>query len=153
MIKWNVKPRAGLLDGPLIWTDDDNTVLQELWGTGITARQIGVEIGRTRAAVIGRANRMGLSKPKIKKPEPIVVVELAPTSKAAGCQFPLGKYPYHYCNAKTTPGASTSVYCEEHYKTCYRQRLGDSDKFKVEGKGRIYPRPVVGWGSHMTSVL
>ena len=80
------------------------------------------------------------------------VVELAPPSQAAGCQFPLGDYPYHSCGEKTTPGASTSVYCKEHYKKCYRQRL-DGYKFKVEGNGRIYPRLVVGWGSHMTSVL
>lgn len=134
------------------WTEQETQTLKKLWGTGITAREIGVTLNRSRGAVIGRANRMGLSKPKIKKPEPIVVVELAPPSKAAGCQFPLGKYPYHSCGEKTTPGASTSVYCKEHYKRCYRQRL-EGDKFKVEGKGRIYPRPLVGWGSHMTSVL
>ena len=135
------------------WTEEETQTLKKLWGTGISARQIAVEIGRTRGAIIGRANRMGLSKPKVKKPKPIVVVELAPPSKAAGCQFPMGKYPYHSCGEKTTPGASTSVYCKDHYKRCYRQRLGVTDKFKVEGKGRIYPRPVVGWGSHMTSVL
>ena len=134
------------------WTEEETQTLKKLWGTGISARQIAVEIGRTRGAIIGRANRMGLSKPKVKKPKPIVVVELAPPSKAAGCQFPMGKYPYHSCGEKTTPGASTSVYCATHYKKCYRQRL-EGDKFKVEGKGRIYPRPVVGWGSHMTSVL
>ena len=134
------------------WTEEETQTLKKLWGTGISARQIAVEIGRTRGAIIGRANRMGLSKPKIKKPEPVVVVELAPPSKAAGCQFPMGDYPYHACGEKTTPGASTSVYCKEHYKKCYRQRL-EGDKFKVEGKGRIYPRPLVGWGSHMTSVL
>ena len=134
------------------WTEEETRTLKKLWGTGISARQIAVEIGRTRGAIIGRANRMGLSKPKVKKPEPIVVVELAPPAKAAGCQFPMGKYPYHSCGEKTTPGASTSVYCKEHYKKCYRQRL-EGDKFKVEGKGRIYPRPLVGWGSHMTSVL
>ena len=135
------------------WTEEETQTLKKLWGTGISARQIAVEIGRTRGAIIGRANRMGLSKPKVKKPEPIVVVELAPPAKAAGCQFPMGKYPYHSCGEKTTPGASTSVYCAAHYKRCYRQRLGVTDKFKVEGKGRIYPRPLVGWGSHMTSVL
>ena len=134
------------------WTEQETQTLKKLWGTGITAREIGVTLNRSRGAVIGRANRMGLSKPKIKKPEPIVVVELTPPSKAAGCQFPLGDYPYHSCGEKTTPGASTSVYCATHYKKCYRQRL-EGDKFKVEGKGRIYPRPLVGWGSHMTSVL
>jgi hypothetical protein len=134
------------------WTEEETRTLKKLWGTGISARQIAVEIGRTRGAIIGRANRIGLAKHKTKKPA-LILVEAAPPSKAAGCQFPMGKYPYHSCGEKTTPGASTSVYCDEHYKRCYRPRIGISDKFKVEGKGRIYPRPVVGWGSHMTSVL
>jgi hypothetical protein len=133
------------------WTEEETRTLKKLWGTGISARQIAVEIGRTRGAIIGRANRIGLAKHKTKKPA-LILVEVAPPAKAAGCQFPLGDYPYHYCGEEVTPGASTSVYCKDHYKRCYRQRL-EGDKFKVEGKGRIYPRPVVGWGSHMTSVL
>ena len=133
------------------WTEEETQTLKKLWGTGISARQIAVEIGRTRGAIIGRANRIGLAKHKAKKPA-LILVEAAPPLKAAGCQFPMGDYPYHACGEKTTPGASTSVYCATHYKKCYRQRL-EGDKFKVEGKGRIYPRPVVGWGSHMTSVL
>ena len=133
------------------WTEEETQTLKKLWGTGISARQIAVEIGRTRGAIIGRANRIGLAKHKAKKPA-LILVEVAPPAKAAGCQFPLGDYPYHYCGEEVTPGASTSVYCKDHYKRCYRQRL-EGDKFKVEGKGRIYPRPVVGWGSHMTSVL
>jgi hypothetical protein len=133
------------------WTEEETRTLKKLWGTGISARQIAVEIGRTRGAIIGRANRIGLAKHKAKKPA-LILVEVAPPAKAAGCQFPLGDYPYHYCGEEVTPGASTNAYCKEHYKRCYRQRL-EGDKFKVEGKGRIYPRPVVGWGSHMTSVL
>ena len=133
------------------WTEEETQTLKKLWGTGISARQIAVEIGRTRGAIIGRANRIGLAKHKAKKPA-LILVEVAPPAKAAGCQFPLGDYPYHYWGEEVTPGASTSVYCKDHYKRCYRQRL-EGDKFKVEGKGRIYPRPVVGWGSHMTSVL
>ena len=133
------------------WNEEETRTLKKLWGTGISARQIAVEIGRTRGAIIGRANRIGLAKHKAKKPA-LILVEVAPLSKAAGCQFPMGDYPFTSCGEKTTPGASTSVYCKEHYKTCYRQRL-EGDKFKVEGKGRIYPRPLVGWGSLMTSVM
>jgi hypothetical protein len=136
------------------WTEEETQTLKKLWGTGISARQIAVEIGRTRGAIIGRANRIGLAKHKTKKPA-LILVEAAPPAKAAGCQFPLGDYPYHSCGeaVSTAPNQSTNVYCAAHYKRCYRQRLGVTDKFKVEGKGRIYPRPVVGWGSHMTSVL
>ena len=134
------------------WTEAEINTMRILWEAGKTARHIGAVLHRSRNSIIGKMNRIGLAKHKAKKPA-LILVEVAPPSKAAGCQFPLGDYPYHYCGEEVTPGASTSVYCEEHYKCCYRQRLGDSDKFKVEGKGRIYPRPVVGWGSHMTSVL
>ena len=133
------------------WTEAEITTMRILSEAGKTARHIGAVLHRSRNSIIGKMNRIGAAAGE---PKPVkVVVEVAPPSKAAGCQFPLGDYPYHYCGEEVTPGASTSVYCDEHYKRCYRQRLGDSDKFKVEGKGRIYPRPVVGWGSHMTSVL
>jgi hypothetical protein len=133
------------------WTDAEITTMKILWEAGKTARHIGAVLHRSRNSIIGKMNRIGAAagEPKPAK----VVLELVPPAKAAGCQFPLGDYPYHYCGEEVTPGASTNAYCKEHYKRCYRQRLGDSDKFKVEGKGRIYPRPVVGWGSHMTSVL
>ena len=132
------------------WTEAEITTMRILWEAGKTARHIGAVLHRSRNSIIGKMNRIGAAAGE---PKPVkVVVELAPPSKAAGCQFPLGDYPYHYCGEEVTPGASTNAYCKEHYKRCYRQRL-EGDKFKVEGKGRIYPRPVVGWGSHMTSVL
>ena len=133
------------------WTEAEITTMRLLSEAGKTARHIGAVLHRSRNSIIGKMNRIGAAagEPKPAK----VVLELVPPAKAAGCQFPLGDYPYHYCGEEVTPGASTNAYCKEHYKRCYRQRLGDSDKFKVEGKGRIYPRPVVGWGSHMTSVL
>ena len=132
------------------WTDAEITTMKILWEAGKTARHIGAVLHRSRNSIIGKMNRIGAAAGE---PKPVkVVVEVAPPAKAAGCQFPLGDYPYHYCGEEVTPGASTSVYCKDHYKRCYRQRL-QGDKFKVEGKGRIYPRPVVGWGSHMTSVL
>ena len=132
------------------WTEAEINTMRILWEAGKTARHIGAVLHRSRNSIIGKMNRIGAAAGE---PKPVkVVVEVAPPAKAAGCQFPLGDYPYHYCGEEVTPGASTSVYCKDHYKRCYRQRL-QGDKFKVEGKGRIYPRPVVGWGSHMTSVL
>jgi hypothetical protein len=128
-------PHKGLNEGPSLWTDTETNVLQELWGTGITAREIGVTLNRSRGAVIGRANRMGLSKPRPKKLD-LLAVESEPEIKAAnvkaGCQFPLGSYPYSYCGEKTAHGAATNVYCSKHYGICYRKRIGDTDKFERE---------------------
>lgn len=46
------------------WTEDKVEKLKELWGTGLTAAQIAETLGGvSRNAVIGKANRLGLSKP------------------------------------------------------------------------------------------
>ena len=143
-------PRKGLNEGPSLWTDTETNVLQELWGTGVTAREIGVTLNRSRGAVIGRANRMGLSKPRPKKLD-LLAVESEPEIKAAnvkaGCQFPLGSYPYSYCGEKTAHGAATNVYCSKHYDICYRKRIGDSDKFEREGNDGPYKLHKLSWGS------
>jgi len=148
-------PHKGLNEGPSLWTDTETNVLQELWGTGITAREIGVTLNRSRGAVIGRANRMGLSKPRPKKLD-LLVVESEPEIKAAnvkaGCQFPLGSYPYSYCGEKTAHGAATNVYCSKHYDICYRKRIGDSDKFEREASGGPYKLNKLSWGSVYTGI-
>ena len=148
-------PHKGLNEGPSLWTDTETNVLQELWGTGITAREIGVTLNRSRGAVIGRANRMGLSKPRPKKLD-LLVVESEPEIKAAnvkaGCQFPLGSYPYSYCGEKTAHGAATNVYCSKHYDICYRKRIGDSDKFEREASGGPYKLNKLSWGSTYTGI-
>jgi len=148
-------PHKGLNEGPSLWTDTETNVLQELWGTGITAREIGVALNRSRGAVIGRANRMGLSKPRPKKLD-LLAVESEPEIKAAnvkaGCQFPLGSYPYSYCGEKTAHGAATNVYCSKHYDICYRKRIGDSDKFEREASGGPYKLNKLSWGSVYTGI-
>ncbi|MBM3489966.1 MAG: GcrA cell cycle regulator [Alphaproteobacteria bacterium] len=47
------------------WSEERVTVLRELWTTGFSARQIADRLGEgcTRNAVIGKANRLGLSQP------------------------------------------------------------------------------------------
>ena len=47
------------------WTDNRVALLSDLWQSGCSARQIAERLGEgvTRNAVIGKANRLGLSKP------------------------------------------------------------------------------------------
>lgn len=46
------------------WTDERVTLLREMWTAGYSAQQIVEKLGYTsRNAVIGKANRLGLSKP------------------------------------------------------------------------------------------
>lgn len=44
------------------WTDEEVATLTRMWGEGSSAGQIGKVIGRTRNSVIGRINRMGLTR-------------------------------------------------------------------------------------------
>lgn len=47
----------------MMWTKDKVKLLQQLWGSGLTAQQIANTVGGiTRNAVIGKANRINLSK-------------------------------------------------------------------------------------------
>jgi hypothetical protein len=105
-------PYRGLNDGPSLWTDTETSVLRELWGTGVTAREIGATLNRSKGSTIGRAYRIGLSEPTLKKKAADV---------KAGCQFPLGSYPYSYCGEKTAHGVATNAYCSKHYNICYRK--------------------------------
>tara|TARA_R110000824_G_scaffold73958_6_gene188267 strand:+ start:1096 stop:1515 length:420 start_codon:yes stop_codon:yes gene_type:complete len=112
------------------WTAEETATLKELWGSGVTARQISAVIGRSRGAVIGRANRLGLSTPK-----PAAVCESVrplPATKMENCQFPIGNHPYRWCSEPPVPGNSTDVYCAAHYAKCYRPRIGVSDKFEKQ---------------------
>ena len=47
------------------WTEERVALLARLWQEGFSARQIAERLGEevTRNAVIGKANRLGLSKP------------------------------------------------------------------------------------------
>lgn len=43
------------------WKDEDVEKLKELWERGLSGSLIGNELGKTRNAVIGKANRLGLT--------------------------------------------------------------------------------------------
>lgn len=46
------------------WTDEQETTLRQLWSTGLSARQIAIEMacGHSRSAIIGKVHRMQLPK-------------------------------------------------------------------------------------------
>ena len=48
------------------WTDQEASVIRDHWGKGKSASEIAKMLpGRTRSAVIGKASRMGLAKPRM----------------------------------------------------------------------------------------
>lgn len=104
-----------------VWSEKELKILKQEWGNGLSAKQIGLLINKTKNAVIGKANRLGLSKETLTKPH-LAVVTKKQKSKKEGCQFPIGDYPYDYCGKPTVAGYSTAVYCKKHYKICYQKK-------------------------------
>lgn len=47
------------------WGDEEVKDLRGLWGQGLSAREIGHALGRTRNMVIGKLHRLGLSNGKV----------------------------------------------------------------------------------------
>lgn len=121
------------------WTDARVEQLRELWVAGFSAREIAERLGdgATRNAVIGKANRLGLSKPtkssitrrqktEARAQEMHVATQMPPggatvlTLTTSSCRWPVG-HPgephFHFCGAKTTPG---QPYCEQHARLAYQ---------------------------------
>ena len=120
------------------WTDERAGKLRELWAAGYSAWQIADRLGSiTRNAVIGKANRMGLSKPtkssmtrQRKREEDVLVVEEAfevpeggvsiLTLTHATCRWPIGhpgEENFYFCGARSKPG---QPYCAHHARLAYQ---------------------------------
>lgn len=115
------------------WTKSKIDKLSTLWSKGIPAREIAEKLGNvSRNAVIGKANRLGLSK-KLKEKEiikdskEITVNGLIASMK--GCKWPIG-HPgdedFYFCGKEVIPG---KPYCGEHCLIAYR-RKDNSQKIK-----------------------
>ena len=56
---------GGVVTGRTPWTEGEDAALYLMWiDPEVSTRQIGEALGRSRNAVIGRANRLGLSPKK-----------------------------------------------------------------------------------------
>ena len=115
------------------WTKSKIDKLSTLWSKGIPAREIAKKLGDvSRNAVIGKANRLGLSK-KLKEKKvindskDITVNGLIASMK--GCKWPIG-HPgdedFYFCGKEVIPG---KPYCGEHCLVAYR-RKDSSQKIK-----------------------
>ena len=115
------------------WTKNKVDKLSNMQAKGIPAREIADKLGNvSRNAVIGKANRLGLSK-KLKEKLPnksskeVNVNSLIASMK--GCKWPIG-HPgdedFYFCGKETIPG---KPYCAEHCLVAYR-RKDNSQKIK-----------------------
>lgn len=116
--------------GGQMWTDERIELLKKDWAGGFSASQIAGRLGGcTRNAVIGKANRLGLSqsdKPRLtfSRPKP-QEIELPPDQSpcavtflqlaAHHCRWPIGDSPFMYCGARRDDGS----YCLRHHRISY----------------------------------
>ena len=120
-------PKGQLVAAKNFWTDDNQDLLVKMWENGASARAIAEALGGgiTRNAVIGKANRMGLSQqPKkallVEEPEKLTM----PSAKQ--CRWPFGDpndVNFHFCGKPIVPDWP---YCQNHCNEAYRT-LNDRD--------------------------
>ena len=105
------------------WTAERVDLLKELWGEGLSARQIADALGHvTRNAVIGKAHRLGLST-RTTSVKPIISMLNPVTDRA--CQWPIGnpgEAEFHFCGKASI---QNRPYCNDHCLLAYRQ-AGDT---------------------------
>ena len=107
------------------WTKTKVERLSKLWGQGVSARDIAEKLGDiSRNAVIGKANRLGLSK-KLASEDKTIKKEISASSLVPnmnGCKWPIG-HPgdsdFYFCGKPTIPG---KPYCGEHCLVAYRRK-------------------------------
>lgn len=129
------------------WTAERVARLRELSARGLSARQIGIELGVSRNAVISKANRIGLgprrcvkSGPKPKHPpgpkkrtsglpKPVQTILTTPATepirfmdlKPHHCRWPLGDELIMFCGV---PKLETGSYCAYHTRLSCRSTEG-----------------------------
>ena len=108
------------------WTKSKVDKLSNLWAKGVPAREIADKLGNvSRNAVIGKANRLGLSKKAKQQKSKIEEQNINLNSLIAdmkGCKWPIG-HPgdndFYFCGKPIIPG---KPYCGEHCLTAYRRK-------------------------------
>ncbi len=108
----------------LPWTDDEDRALRKMHADGIPAREIAeqlVALGfpvRSRNAVIGRLQRIGMSQARKRKSPDRLRGLPAIASSARHCQWPLweDKPDGRYCGKAVVPGRP---YCGDHAARAY----------------------------------
>lgn len=115
------------------WTKQKVDKLTKLWEQGVSAREISNKLGEvSRNAVIGKANRLGLSKKVLNTEEKVEEIYIDVNSlvpNMSGCKWPIG-HPgdkdFYFCGKEIIP---SKPYCGEHCVIAYR-RKDNSQKIK-----------------------
>jgi GcrA cell cycle regulator len=100
------------------WTPEVVEKLKDLWAQGLSITQIGIRLGITRNAVVGKAHRIGLSRRASVVAR--TAVHAAATSGFA-CKWPIGdpkSLDFHFCGGSALLGRPyCATHCAEAYAT------------------------------------
>ena len=118
----------------MAWTDRNVEILEALWSEGRSARDIAEKLGVTRNAVIGKANRLGLSHNSAARTDGRARAarrESDPPSSPLDltermCRWPIGhpgEADFHFCGRARIPGRP---YCLDHCAVAYRGRTSEA---------------------------
>jgi len=111
-----------------VWTEERLGNLTRLWTDGLSITQIGLTIGLSRNAVVGKVHRMGLPKrqsPIVRSDKPVEPKrrKLSPLTAADWdrnkCCWPFGDpkaADFHFCGEKIREGRP---YCASHCEKAY----------------------------------
>lgn len=118
------------------WSPQRIAVLIALWQQGLTTSGIGIRLGVTKNAVVGKVHRLGLpqrqspirqAKPKEPEGEVIKLDAL----NIGMCSWPYG-HPgtseFRFCGSPIVPGRS---YCADHCEIAYVKPSRESKKAAV----------------------
>jgi GcrA cell cycle regulator len=97
------------------WNSESVDKLKELWQAGLSITKIGIKLGTTRNAVVGKAHRIGLTR----RPAAVAPPARALGVSAGGCKWPIGdpKSPdFTYCGDSALPD---HPYCAKHCALAY----------------------------------
>lgn len=104
----------------MIWTAGKVQTLRASWAVSTSAREISLELGTTKNAIIGKAHRLELpARPNpIKRPPP----PPRPKPSRRACEWPFGDPgddDFHFCGAAVFAHAP---YCQEHLLRAHRKQ-------------------------------
>ncbi len=115
-----------------VWTDDRLEQLKALWGEGLSITQIGLKLGVSRNAVVGKVHRMGLPKrqsPIVRRSNPKLDDRPIQRRRAVPltleqwdrntCSWPIGDPKtdnFSFCGSTVEPGRP---YCSQHCAVAY----------------------------------
>ena len=112
------------------WTPERTAALKSLWGDGLSTREIGLKLGITKNAVVGKAHRLGLSKGNapVAAPPPVVRLVRLETLGAGMCCWPDGEPgtpEFRFCGK---PSLAEKPYCAAHCERAYVRGGKDTAK-------------------------